>query len=84
MGLKKAKYGNNEVVVKGIIPAFFQVGKFPAGIDDINVEGDFDKGIVNHDTVLIEIDGSLIRVHPSALEEIEVKVKTKSKKGKDK
>lgn len=80
---QEADYAGHVAKIIGIIPAFFIVGSFPKGINDIDVrylELDFDKFAMNFDTVLIEVDGKLIRVFPSALKEITVK-KTK-KKGK--
>ena len=84
----KVKYGKHTAKVIGIIPAFFEVGNFPEGIDDIDtryLDLNFDKTKLEHDTVLIEVDGSLIRVLPHALKLIaEEKVTKKNESKKEK
>jgi hypothetical protein len=80
---EKVMYAGEKASVKGVIPAFFQAGSFPAGIDDIDaryMECDFDKSIVSVDTILIEVENQLIRVLPHALEKITEKPKKKTKK----
>ncbi|MFX0022189.1 MAG: hypothetical protein ACFE9S_07670 [Candidatus Hermodarchaeota archaeon] len=80
---QEVDYSGHKAKVIGIIPAFFKVGCFPGGIDDIDskyLELDFDKTCMNFDSVLIEANKRLIRTHPSALKEL--KVKKSTKKGK--
>lgn len=75
-------YAGQKAKIKGIIPAYFQVGFFPEGIDDIDIrymESDWDKSRFEGDTVLIEVENKLIRVSPCALEVIETKTEAKKK-----
>lgn len=80
---EEVMYAGQKAKVIGVVPAYFQVGYFPEGIDDIDVrymELDWDKSKFEGDTVLIEVENRLIRVAPIALEKIEHirKVRAKS------